>query len=108
MNRKEFLKTSLALEVVANLGWTSCLNPALTNKARTVIAIGDQVYWDLGEIVPGIPGEGDNEMAFKKAGKFDENLAILGTPNETVLKKAIDPQIVDVYGTMCRSTPVLC
>ena len=31
---------------------------------------------------------------------------MLGTPNEDVLKKAVGPQIADLYGTTMRSTPV--
>ena len=93
--REQFVNRRLAL-----------LKRGMSFAPDAVIAIGDQVYWDLAEILPGIPGEGDNEMAFREAGKFDEKLPILGSSNEMVLKKAIDPQIAELYGTMCRSTPV--
>src|SRR5260370_14755392 len=40
------------------------------------------------------------------AGRFDRTAPVLGSPNEAVLKKAVGPQIVPLYGTLCRSTPV--
>ena len=40
------------------------------------------------------------------AGVFDRAQPVLGTPNEDVLKKAVGPQIADLYGTTMRSTPV--
>ena len=40
------------------------------------------------------------------AGVFDRTQPVLGTPNEEVLKKAVGPQIADLYGTLMRSTPV--
>lgn len=94
-SREQFVKRRIAL-----------LHKGMSFSPDAVVAIGDQIYWDLDEILPGIPGEGNNKMAWSEAGKFDESLPILGTPNEAVLKKAIDPQIAELYGTICQSTPV--
>ncbi len=38
-------------------------------------------------------------------GTFDRDKPVLGTENEAVLKRASDPQIACVYGTVCRSFP---
>src|SRR5260370_291231 len=40
------------------------------------------------------------------AGKFDRSALVLGSDNETVLKRAVEPQLIPVYGTDFRSTPV--
>src|SRR5262245_62393738 len=40
------------------------------------------------------------------AGKFDRSALVLGSDNETVLKRAVEPQLIEVYGTDFRSTPV--
>jgi hypothetical protein len=82
------------------------LEKALSFNPDAIIAIGDQLYWDLDEILPGIPGEGSSELAYQEAGKFDESLPLLNSPNEGVLKKAVNPQIAELYGTLCRSVPV--
>ena len=44
--------------------------------------------------------------AVKLAGTFDRSAPVLGSDNETVLKRAAGPQIAPVYGTDFRSTPV--
>ena len=82
------------------------LKRGLSFNPDAVIAIGDQIYWDLEEVLPGIPGDGANEMAFEEVGKFDKSIPLLNTPNEEVLKKAVGPQVADLYKTHCRSTPV--
>ena len=82
------------------------LKRGLSFQPDAIIGIGDQIYWDLSEILPGLPGDGANEIAYREAGKFDETLPILGTQNEEVLKKAVSPQVADLYGVLCRSTPV--
>ena len=48
----------------------------------------------------------DNPKALELVPAFDPNQAVLGTKNEDILKKAVGPQIIDLYGTACRSTPV--
>lgn len=82
------------------------LNRGLSFQPDAMIAIGDQVYWDLNGNGKTRPGTNSIQRAIEMAGKFDESLPVLGTQNEDVLKKAASPQIIDLYGTACRSTPV--
>ena len=81
------------------------LHPTLDPKAaRLEIARG----------LPASPGAASGEIVFtseeaeavKAAGTFDRSAIVLGSDNETVLKRAAGPQIVPVYGTDFRSTPV--
>jgi len=82
------------------------LNRGLSTKPDAMIVIGDTVYWDLNGNGKGRLGTGEESRAIEIAGKFDESQPVLGTENEEVLKKAVSPQIIDLYGTACRSTPV--
>lgn len=84
----------------------SLLNRGLSCKPDALIAIGDSVYWDLSTNGHGRGGAGARPKAIEFAGEFDKTLPVLGTKNEEVLKKAVSPQIIDLYGTACRSTPV--
>src|SRR6202022_3140128 len=69
-----------------------------------VVANGDQVYWDLLAPVGGKIFQ--TPEAVQLAGSFDRSAIVLGGDNETILKRAAGPQIVPVYGTDFRSTPV--
>jgi len=81
------------------------LRRALTFQPDAVVANGDHVYWDL--LSPGGgPRLGASEEAKRIAGTFSRSTVALGSPNETVLKLAASPQILPVYGTDFRSTPV--
>jgi hypothetical protein len=81
------------------------LRRALTFTPDAVVANGDHVYWDL--LSPGGgPRLGSSEAAKQIAGTFSRSALVFGTSNETVLKRAAVPQIVPVYGTDFRSTPV--
>jgi hypothetical protein len=80
------------------------LRRAMTFAPDAVVANGDHIYWDLRSERSDLLGASPAAKAF--AGTFDRTLPVLGTPNEPVLKKAVGPQIVDLYGTMMRSTPV--
>lgn len=82
------------------------LNRGLSFRPEALVVIGDTVYWDLHGNGKGRLGTNEDPRALAIAGKFDESKSILGTANETVLKKAVSPQIIDLYGTACRSTPV--
>lgn len=80
------------------------LNKALSLKLDVLISSGDQIYYDLrydksAKVMGGSP----RSKAF--AGVFDPSRPVLGTSNEEVLKKAVGPQIANVYGTACRSIP---
>jgi len=81
------------------------LRRALTFQPDAVVANGDHVYWDLLSPAGG-PRQGASEAAKRIAGTFSRSALVFGTTNETVLKLAAVPQIVPVYGTDFRSTPV--
>lgn len=81
------------------------LRRALSFSPQAVVANGDHVYWDL--LAPRsskILGASPEAEAI--AGRFDRSALVFGENNETVLKLAAGPQIVPVYGTDFRSTPV--
>jgi hypothetical protein len=81
------------------------LRRALSFAPQAVIANGDHVYWDLlAPVNKHILGASPD--AIKLAGTFDRSAVVLGHDNEAVLKRAAGPQIVPVYGTDFRSTPV--
>jgi hypothetical protein len=81
------------------------LRRGLSFAPAAVVAIGDQVYWDL--LSPWTsPGRGASPTAERLAGRFDRSALVLGSENETVLKRAAGPRIVPVYGTDFRSVPV--
>ena len=77
---------------------------AMSFTPDAVVANGDHIYWDLRSARADLLG--NSPEARKYAGVFDRAQPVLGTSNEDVLKKAVGPQIVDLYGTTMRSTPV--
>ncbi|MEO8681107.1 MAG: hypothetical protein ABI665_18805 [Vicinamibacterales bacterium] len=81
------------------------LRRALTFRPDAVVANGDHVYWDLLSPV-GAPNLGASAEAKRLAGSFSRSSLVFGDTNETVLKLAAGPQIIPVYGTDFRSTPV--
>jgi hypothetical protein len=81
------------------------LRRALSYQPQAAVANGDHVYWDL--LAPrASPGLGASKDAERLAGTFTRSALVFGDKNETVLKLAAGPQIVPVYGTDFRSTPV--
>ena len=81
------------------------LRRALSFAPDAVVANGDHVYWDL--LAPvGSRLLGMSPDAVKISGTFDRSATVLGSDNEAVLKHAAGPQIVPVYGTDFRSTPM--
>ena len=83
------------------------LRRALSFQPQATIVNGDHVYWDLlSPSTSKVRYGGNTEQAIKIAGKFDRAGIVLGGDNETVLKKAVGPQIANVYGADFRSTPV--
>ncbi len=78
------------------------LQRALSFDPDALVAIGDHVYWDQRSS----SRSGSNAAAVGYAGRFDRALPVLGTANERVLKRAVGPQIADLYRTYCRSVPV--
>jgi hypothetical protein len=77
----------------------------LAFKPDALVANGDQVYWDL--LAPQFAhiSGGASPTGVGIAGKFDRSDLVLGTDNETVLKRAAGPQILPIYGTDFRSIP---
>jgi hypothetical protein len=81
------------------------LRRGLSFRPDALVANGDHVYWDL--LAPvGSRLLGAAPEAVQAAGTFDRSAIVLGSDNETVLKRAAGPQIVPVYGIDFRSTPV--
>ncbi len=76
---------------------------ALSFSPDAAIANGDHVYWDLKSKFGWAMGR--SPRAWWVAGLFDRALPVLGTPNESVLKKAFGPQIAGLYGVRFRSLP---
>ena len=79
------------------------LRRGLSFKPDAVIANGDHVYWDQRSPLT-LRNYGPRAVAL--AGKFDRSTVIFGSDNEFTLKRAAGPQIVPVYGTDFRSTPM--
>jgi len=77
----------------------------LSFKPDAIVANGDHVYWDLR--APRLAKSlGGSPNAVGYAGSFDRAQPVFGGRNEMVLRRAAGPQIVPLYGTLCRSTPV--
>jgi hypothetical protein len=81
------------------------LRRALSFEPRAVIANGDHVYWD--QVTAG-RGKGIRSVAgaVERAGEFATDQPLWGGENERVLKRAVGPQVAELYGTMLRSLPV--
>ncbi|MEZ5352281.1 MAG: hypothetical protein R2762_06555 [Bryobacteraceae bacterium] len=92
--------------------WVSIANrrkilaAGLAAKPDAVIANGDHVYWDQRFTRAQFQTAGSAFVQSVMGGDFDRDIPVLGTPNEAKLKRAVDPQIVDLYGTMFRSAPM--
>ncbi len=78
---------------------------ALAEEPDAAVLSGDHVYWDLRSF-PNALLTGASEIGIDHAGRFDFAQPVIGTPNESVLKLAVGPQIADLYGTLFRSVPV--
>jgi len=77
----------------------------LSFKPDAIVANGDHVYWDLR--APRLAKSlGMAPQATAYAGTFDRDQPVFGGHNEMVFRRATGPQIVPLYGTLCRSTPV--
>lgn len=81
------------------------LKRGLSFKPDAMVANGDHVYWDLlAPVGSQIFGKKPESIAY--AGSFDRSSKVIGTSNESVLKKSAGTQITPVYGADFRSTPV--
>lgn len=79
------------------------LRRGLSFAPDAAVANGDHVYWDLHT------WQGDESGQLSAAGRtsnFDFSAEVYGGSNEAALKLAVDRQIIPVYGTDFRSTPV--
>ncbi len=79
------------------------LRRALAFEPDAAVANGDHIYWDLHV------WQGDGAGGLSAAGRrsnFDFSASVFAAGNEAALKAAAGPQIVPVYGTDFRSTPV--
>lgn len=81
------------------------LRRALTFAPDAVVANGDHVYWDLLSPASGHLF-GNSPEGQRIAGTFSRSALVFGGNNETVLRRAVDPQVASLYGTDFRSTPV--
>jgi hypothetical protein len=68
-----------------------------------IVANGDHVYWDLHTWSRSLSGE---LSARARQSNFDFAASVYGTRNEAALHLAAGSQIIPVYGTDFRSTPV--
>ena len=83
------------------------LRRALSFQPDVAVANGDHVYWDLRSPLTAKTRGGASPLAVGiGGGTFDRSSAVFGTNNEAILKRVAGPQIVPVYGTDFRSTPV--
>ena len=79
------------------------LRRALSFQPDAAVANGDHIYWDLHT------WQGENAGQLSPAGlssNFDYSASVFGAGNEAAMKAAAGPQIVPVYGTDFRSTPI--
>ena len=79
------------------------LRRALSFAPDAAVANGDHIYWDLHVWLGDNPGE---LTANARRSNFDFSATVFGESNEAAMKAAAGPQIVPVYGTDFRSTPV--
>ena len=79
------------------------LRRALSFEPDAAVANGDHIYWDLHTWLGDNPGE---LSAAARTSNFDFSATVFGHSNETAMKAAAGPQIIPVYGSDFRSTPV--
>ena len=82
------------------------LRRALSFQPDAAVANGDHVYWDLRSPLTAQNSGGSARAREIGGGAFDRADVVLGSENETILKRVAGPQIAPVYGTDFRSTPV--
>jgi hypothetical protein len=80
------------------------LRRGLSFAPDAAVANGDHVYWD--QLAPVGRRSYTSPEAEKLSGKFDRSAIVLGSDNETVLKRIGNAQIAPIYKTDFRSTPM--
>ena len=79
------------------------LRRALAFEPDAAVANGDHIYWDLHVW----RGENAGDLSDRgQTSNFDFSGSVFSVSNEAALKAAAGPQIVPVYGTDFRSTPI--
>ena len=79
------------------------LRRALSFEPDAAVANGDHIYWDLHTW----QGDGVGQLsASGQRSNFDFSGSVFSASNEAAMKAAAGPQIVPVYGTDFRSTPI--
>jgi len=101
---EELVRPNGAVGFLPNAHRRKLLEAGLAQNPDAVIAIGDHVYWDQhnGKAALNVT---QTELG-RRVGQFDRTAPVLGTPNEGVLKRAVERQISSLYGAMFRSVPV--
>ena len=79
------------------------LRRGLSFNPDAAVANGDHIYWDLHQWQGAEAGQ---LSASGASSNFDYQGLLFGTRNEDALKRAVDGQILPVYGNDFRSTPV--
>jgi hypothetical protein len=80
------------------------LRRGLSFQPDAAVANGDHIYWD--QLAPVGSRRYRTPEAEKLSGKFDRSGVVLGSDNETVLKRIGNAQISPIYNADFRSTPV--
>ena len=84
------------------------LERGLYYRPDVVVANGDHVYQDqrtwMESSSPTLRKAANDY--YDAVGRFDTAQPVLGSANEALLEKMVDPQIALLYGTRLRSTPV--
>ncbi|MDG2251302.1 MAG: alkaline phosphatase D family protein [Gammaproteobacteria bacterium] len=79
------------------------LRRGLSFAPQAAVANGDHIYWDLHTW----QGEQAGELSPQgQQSNFDFAARVMGGSNEEAMKLAAGPQIIPLYGTAFRSTPV--
>src|SRR5215471_10918772 len=80
------------------------LRRGLSFQPDAAVANGDHIYWD--QLAPVGSRNYTSPEVEKLSGKFDRSAVVLGSDNETVLKRIGNAQIAPIYRTDFRSTPM--
>lgn len=77
---------------------------ALSFAPDAAVANGDHIYWD--QFSPNAGRYNTPQAVALAGGRFDRSDVVVGSDNETILKKIGSAQITSIYRTDFRSTPM--
>ncbi len=85
------------------------LQRALSFAPDLAIGVGDQVYWDqnVARRWNSPSAQEVRQRIWGKYGRFDEDIPVFGTANESALTGCLDEQLASLYGTDFRSVPLI-